>query len=61
MRGVIVFIMVAIVFAGSIACNSDRTVFGLPVFFVWNVFSVFLIAAGMWLVFQLDPRNRDKS
>jgi hypothetical protein len=61
MSRMVVLILVVIVFAGTVVCNSDQTVFGFPLFFVWNLFSVFLIAGGMCLIFRLDPRNREKS
>ncbi|MEP7454116.1 DUF3311 domain-containing protein [Phyllobacterium sp. SB3] len=52
-------ILVALVFLGSILCNRvTPLVFGLPLFFAWHLFSVFLISAGMWLIFHFDPQNR---
>lgn len=50
--------LVCLVFAGNIVCNSVQPVFGLPLFFLWNIISVFIITAVMWIVYTLDPRNK---
>ncbi len=57
MRHLLVLILVVSVFAGSIICNSAQQVFGLPLFFVWNVLSVFIITIFMLVIFLLDPKN----
>lgn len=60
MKYVAPIILVVLVFAGSIVCNRvTPLVFGLPMFFAWHVFSVFLISAGMWMIFKTDPKNRE--
>ncbi|AHG48870.1 hypothetical protein RLEG12_08000 (plasmid) [Rhizobium leguminosarum bv. trifolii CB782] len=52
-------LLMALVFGGSILCNRvTPLVFGFPMFFAWHVFSVFLISAGMLLIFKTDPNNR---
>ncbi|WP_276120125.1 DUF3311 domain-containing protein [Pararhizobium qamdonense] len=52
-------ILVTLVFVGSVVCNRvTPLVFGLPMFFAWHLFSVFMMSAGMWIIFKLDPQNR---
>lgn len=52
-------ILVILVFVGSVVCNRvTPLVFGLPMFFAWHLFSVFMMSAGMWIIFKLDPQNR---
>jgi len=57
MRVILVFGLVSSVFVGNIVFNTDGKAWGLPIFFLWNVFSVFLISAGMLLIYLLDPKN----
>ncbi len=60
MRYAAPIVLVVLVFTGSIVCNRvEPLVFGFPTFFAWHVFSVFLISAGMWLIFKMDPANRE--
>lgn len=55
-------VLVTLVFVGSIVCNRvTPLVFGLPMFFAWHLFSVFMMSAGMWIIFKLDPQNRPTS
>jgi hypothetical protein len=49
--------LVLCVFLGGFVFNSNDRIFDLPAFFVWTVFSVLFMAAGMWLIFILDPKN----
>jgi hypothetical protein len=59
MRYALPFLMVALVFIGGIVCNRVYPlVGGVPMFVAWNVFSVLLISAGMWVIFRLDPENK---
>lgn len=59
MRYLLPFALVAFVFAGSILCNRVYPMlFGLPMFVAWNIFSVFIISGGMYLIFRLDPANK---
>jgi hypothetical protein len=58
MRHMLPFALVALVFLGGILFNRvEPFVLGVPTFVAWNIFSVVLISAGMWLVFKLDPAN----
>ena len=59
MRHTLPFILVALVFVGGVLFNrAEPFVLGVPTFFAWNVFSVFLISAVMWMIFRLDPANK---
>lgn len=59
MRYAMPVIMVALVFLGGIICNRAYPfIAGLPMFVAWNIVSVFLISAGMWIIFRLDPANK---
>jgi hypothetical protein len=57
MRLFLAVCLVLCVFLGGVAFNSSDRILGLPAFFVWTVFSVFFMTAGMWLIFILDPKN----
>ena len=58
MRYGIVGGLVIVVFAGNVVCNSAQPVFGLPLFFLWNILSVFIITAVMWTIYSLDIRRK---
>ncbi|WP_064696941.1 hypothetical protein [Rhizobium aegyptiacum] len=58
MRNLIVLVMVLAVFIGSILCNSVQPFMGVPLFFAWNIFSVFLMTAVMGLIYLLDAKNK---
>jgi hypothetical protein len=54
-------LLVVFLFGGSIVFNRvTPLVLGLPLFFVWTVFSVVLIFVIMWLVFRTDPQNKQQ-
>ncbi|MDM9648687.1 DUF3311 domain-containing protein [Rhizobium sp. S163] len=59
MKKPIPLFLVVFLFGGSIICNRvTPLILGLPLFFVWTIFSVVLIFAMMWLVFLSDPQNK---
>jgi len=52
-----VAILTIMIFSGTVLFSSDAFFAGLPVFFLWTVFSVFLISAVMWVVYLTDADN----
>ncbi|WP_018900798.1 DUF3311 domain-containing protein [Rhizobium sp. 2MFCol3.1] len=61
MKIAVPLVLVSLVFIGSITSNRvTPLIFGYPPFFAWHVFSVFLLAGGMWLIFRMDPQNHVK-
>lgn len=51
--------LVLLVFIGTAIFNIKGHFWGFPIFFLWNIASIFIISAVMGIVFILDPRNKN--
>ena len=56
-----VTILVTTIYAGTILFSSEAFFAGMPVFFLWTVFSVFLISGVMWIVYLTDTDSASEA